>query len=140
MKKNSGFTLMELLTVIAVIIILAGFLMPALSRARRQARRVECINNLKQVGIALQSYALDYNGNFPSDLSDLTTDYLSGQNAILICPEGGAIYVPNPAVTNISVSANAAHVRCPNNPHLGPNQINVLFVDGHVGSTNTAPW
>ncbi|MDX2037316.1 MAG: DUF1559 domain-containing protein [Isosphaeraceae bacterium] len=62
--RGRGFTLIELLVVIAIIAVLIALLLPAVQAAREAARRAQCINNLKQIGIALHNYH-DLNGSFP---------------------------------------------------------------------------
>jgi len=98
-----GFTLIELLVVIAIIALLAAILFPVFARARENARRSQCLSNMKQIGIAAIQYTQDYDermpfqpwGNFPI-LPGNTATYSEGQGVPnFLSGVGQADWLPN---------------------------------------------
>ncbi len=80
--RRPGFTLIELLVVIAIVSLLIALLLPAVQSARESARRAHCLNNLRQIGIAVQLYH-DANGTYPPALTQLTNKEYGGYYSIL---------------------------------------------------------
>ena len=101
-----AFTLIELLTVIAIIAILAAILFPVFAKAREKAEQTQCVNNCKQLGTAMSMYATDYDSRFP---------LINGPGGGIAAP---AVYWPvqlNPYTKNDQIMI------CPNTTQDGQN-------------------
>jgi prepilin-type N-terminal cleavage/methylation domain-containing protein len=160
MTKNQksyrhAFTLIELLVVISIIALLISILLPALAGARKSARSVLCLSNMRQLGLAFEMYTNDNKGFFPSNRPD-PTDTTTGGSVYLFCGDAGTAtlgnlfygdYTPDKRPLNRYISAddggNALDVtRCPDDKielykYTGTSySANAVFVDDDSDGAN----
>ena len=154
-RSRRGFTLIELLVVIAIIAVLIALLLPAVQSAREAARRIQCTNNLKQIGLAIHNYhssndmfplggSLNYCGD--SNGTYLSWTSWSGQALMLNYLEQGPLYnsinfslaaiqcTPGAAANSTSFYTKIQAFLCPSDGLAGVNRTNSYYAS--MGGTN----
>ncbi|MCK4908584.1 MAG: prepilin-type N-terminal cleavage/methylation domain-containing protein [Planctomycetes bacterium] len=166
-KKNKGFTLIELLVVIAIIAVIASLVLPGLMKGKKQASLLKCLNNLKGLRLALESYSSDNYGVYPRDAKGAdfwevlrtqptpeTSSLGTKKDKMFICPLGGRQTIPGPGkcdyrgpnyIVSLAVDENdplGADEPENHDPARQAEKINVLLFGGSVeqGKPGSTVW
>jgi prepilin-type N-terminal cleavage/methylation domain-containing protein len=112
-RHRDGFTLVELLVVISIIVVLLALLAPALERAISEAERVVCLSNERVIGVAIGAYASDYKGHFPHGIPPLAAEEL--YIPVIPWPKGSK----PPHQVLVPYTAGVKPFYCPTDPDPG---------------------
>jgi prepilin-type processing-associated H-X9-DG protein/prepilin-type N-terminal cleavage/methylation domain-containing protein len=147
---KKAFTLVELLVVIGIITVLLGILLPALSTARQQSLTVTCLSNLRQMVIAVHSYADAYNGQYPiAYYTDIGSAQMVSYNwdftVTRLLPSGQVTVTPGilwQGSTNAQIQqcpSFSGNSNAPGDPYTGYNYNDSYIGGGQSGSTTAPP-
>ncbi len=158
-KRHQGFTLIELLVVIAIIALLAAILFPVFARARENARKSSCANNVRQLMLGVAQYTQDFDETFPTGHTNNGVNwamrlvpYLKNTQ-VFICPSqsgpypvwgnvvaGTAAPLPINYVANYRLQRDEGAGGARNMADVAKSASTVYMVDGGATALGAAPW
>jgi len=127
---KNGFTLIELLVVMVIIALLVGLLMPALARAKEEARKTQCRSNLRQIGLAIMMYGSDNGGFLPTTYGSAANLGYEAMNWENVATEGhvvNALLMPEPLQWKVDMRTNPAR----------PTGLGLVWAAGYLTSKGT---
>lgn len=105
MKTNKkGFTLVEIMIVVAIIGLLAAIGIPSFQKARSNSREKSCLNNLRMIDAAKEQWAMDTNATAAPTAGDLNA-YIKGTTSTLVCPSGGTTFADSYTINGLGAAA-----------------------------------